>query len=230
MKQEITTGIILRRTNYGEADRILTVLTPDHGKLRLMARGVRKIKSKLAGGIELFSTSHITFMAGRSEIGTLISTRLITHFGNIVSNLERVQLGYDIIKQLDRATEDSPESEYYAMLEQAFSALNDDQISAELIQLWFTAQLLRQAGHAPNLRSDTAEVKLDAAAKYNFDFDAMAFTSQANGRFQANDIKVLRLLFSEHPPKALQNVDQFDSSFEVLGPMIRNLALTQHVH
>ena len=62
-----TSAIILKRVDYGEADRILTLLTPDHGKLSLMAKGVRKIKSKLAGGIELFSISTITFAEGRGS-------------------------------------------------------------------------------------------------------------------------------------------------------------------
>ena len=45
-----TQAIVLRRTNYGEADRILQLLTPE-GKKSVMAKGVRKEKSKLAGGI-----------------------------------------------------------------------------------------------------------------------------------------------------------------------------------
>ena len=49
-----TKAIVLRRTDYGEADRILQLLTPS-GKRSVIARGVRKEKSKLAGGIELFS-------------------------------------------------------------------------------------------------------------------------------------------------------------------------------
>ena len=57
MKQLVTEVIILARTDYGEADRILTVLSPEYGKLRLLAKGVRRVKSKLAGGIELFSVS-----------------------------------------------------------------------------------------------------------------------------------------------------------------------------
>jgi DNA repair protein RecO (recombination protein O) len=73
MQQLQTRGIILSRTDFGEADRILTVLTPQQGKLRLMAKGVRKIKSKLAGGIELFSVSDITYIRGKGELGTLIS-------------------------------------------------------------------------------------------------------------------------------------------------------------
>jgi DNA repair protein RecO (recombination protein O) len=57
MKTIVTKGIVLTRTDYGEADRILHFLTPDQGKIAGIAKGVRKSKSKLAGGIELFSVS-----------------------------------------------------------------------------------------------------------------------------------------------------------------------------
>src|SRR4051812_43718179 len=103
MKQILTSGIVLKRTNYGEADRIITFLTPDHGKIRLIAKGVRRVKSKLAGGIELFSVSHLTYIEGKREIGTLISTRLEKHYGDIVKDIDRVQLGYELIKLLDKA-------------------------------------------------------------------------------------------------------------------------------
>ena len=58
MKTYRTQAVVLRRTNYGEADRILQLLTPD-GRRSVMARGVRKEKSKLAGGIELFAVSDV---------------------------------------------------------------------------------------------------------------------------------------------------------------------------
>jgi DNA repair protein RecO (recombination protein O) len=109
VNQILTRGIVLSRTDYGEADRILTLLTPDQGKIRLIAKGVRKIKSKLAGGIELFSVSDVTFIRGRGDIGTLVSARLDTHYGTIVKDIERVQLGYDLIKQINKSTEDQPE-------------------------------------------------------------------------------------------------------------------------
>ena len=60
-----TQAIVLRRTDFGEADRIINFLTPDRGKISGLARGVRKQKSKLAGGIELFSVSDITYLVGR---------------------------------------------------------------------------------------------------------------------------------------------------------------------
>ncbi|MDO8591465.1 MAG: DNA repair protein RecO, partial [bacterium] len=71
MNRYVTQGIVLSRTDFGEADRILTFLTNDHGKVRAIAKGVRKSKSKLAGGIELFSISDLTLIIGRGEINTL---------------------------------------------------------------------------------------------------------------------------------------------------------------
>lgn len=206
MNQLLTTAIILRRTNFGEADRIITLLTPDHGKLRVMARGVRRAKSKLAGGIELFSVSHVTFIPGRGEIGTLVSTRLERHFGTIIKDLERVQLGYELIKRLDKATEDQTEASYFTLLLQGFEALDDSAIPADVIQLWFSAQLLQLGGHEPNLRTDTAGNKLEAGSKYNFDIEAMTFTMHPSGRFSASDIKFLRLLFSAAKPAVLAKV------------------------
>ncbi|HET7059796.1 MAG TPA: DNA repair protein RecO [Candidatus Saccharimonadales bacterium] len=228
MKQLITTGIILGRTNYGEADRILTVLTPDHGKLRLMARGVRKVKSKLAGGIELFSTSNITFISGRGEIGTLISTRLIKHYSHIVDDLVRVQLGYELIKMLDRATEDHPEKEYYELMEQAFAALDDPKISVALIRARFQAQLLRAGGHSPNLKTDTNDRPLNAETAYNFDFEAMTFAPHHRGDHTAAHIKTLRLLFSTHQPADIAKVQGVDGLLDELAPLIRTM-LTSYI-
>lgn len=229
MKHIKTTGIILSRTDYGEADRILTVLTPNHGKLRLMARGVRKIKSKLAGGIELFSTSDITFIEGKGEIGTLISTRLIKHYGHIINDLDRVQLAYDLIKTLNRATEDHPEPEYYELMERVFAALDDPALSSDLIQAWFQAQLLKLAGHTPNLRKDTDDRQLTSDSEYDFDFETMAFTPHERGKYTAGHIKILRLLFSDYTPAYIGKVGGLDAMLIETSPLIRALSAS-HAH
>lgn len=226
MKQLLTKAIILSRTDYGEADRIITLLTPEQGKLRLMARGVRKPKSKLAGGIELFSTTDITYMPGRGEIGTLISARLIKYYSSIVRDIDRVQLGYELIKTLHRATEDQPEPEYFQLLEQAFQALDDPDVGLDLIRPWFQAQLLRQAGHSPNLHTDTAGNKLTSGTAYNFDLEAMAFTPHAEGGFTAGHIKLLRLLFSGHSPKLLSQIQNTENLVLICAPLVRNMLST----
>lgn len=226
MKQRLTRGIVLNRTDYGEADRILTLLTPDHGKLRLMARGVRKAKSRLAGGIELFSTTELTYLRGRGEIGTLVSARLVKYYDHIVQDIGRVQLGYEIIKMLNKATEDQPEPEYFDLLEQTFAALDDPVIDLALIRLWFSAQLLRQAGHWPNLQTTAAGVKLQAGQRYNFDFEAVAFTSHPDGHFSTDDLKFLRLLFSGNHPKTLSKVANHASLVPDSLPLVQTLLQT----
>jgi DNA repair protein RecO (recombination protein O) len=220
MNQIITRGIVLSRTDFGEADRILTFLTPDQGKLRLMAKGVRRIKSKLAGGIELFSVSDITFIHGKRDIGTLISSRLQTHFGRIVQNIDRVQAGYEVIKLVNKNTEDEPESAYFDLLTTAFQAL-DNAVAPELVHSWTVVQLLRIGGHAPNLQTDSRGSKLEAATKYNFDSDSMAFATAERGRFAANHIKFLRLLFQTHSPAQLQNISDLDAQLKVAIPLVK---------
>ena len=228
MKQFITTGIILSRTDFGEADRIITLITPDHGKLRVLARGVRKVKSKLAGGIELFSVSHITYLPGKGEIGTLVSTRLEKHYGTIAKDIERTMLGYELIKQLNKATEDEPEAAYFDILQQAFEALDDPVIGMDIIQAWFAAQVLRQAGHTPNLQTDTAGQKLDAAQRYDFSFDDMTFTRHPEGNFGADDIKFLRLLFSPNDPKTLAKINNITTLTKHSMPLV-NLMKKQYI-
>jgi DNA repair protein RecO (recombination protein O) len=226
VRQLVTTGIILRRTDYGEADRILTMLTPDQGKLRLMAKGVRRVKSKLAGGIELFSVSHVTYIQGRKEIGTLISARLVKHYGGIVKDIQRTMLGYDLIKRLDKATEDEPEPEYFELLQQAFEALDDMAVGLELVRLWFMMQLLRLGGHTPNLQSDIHGDKLLPDSRYSFSFDDMTFTVAPNGPFTANHIKFLRLGFAGHQPKALGHVQGSNELAAGLIPLVQTMLQT----
>lgn len=203
MKQTVTRGIVLTRVNFQEADRIITVLTPDHGKIRLMAKGVRRIKSKLAGGIELFSISDITFLPGRKDIGTLISSRLITHYGNIVSDINRTMLGYELLKRINRVTEDAAGEEYFELLGAVLGGLNDKALSSELVELWFSMQLLKVTGHSPKLRTDTADNELIANKNYIFSYDDMAFHASEDAPFTANHIKLLRLGISMAEPGKL---------------------------
>ncbi|MDB5170116.1 MAG: repair protein RecO [Candidatus Saccharibacteria bacterium] len=228
MNQLITDGIILSRTNYGEADRIIKLLTPANGKISLIARGVRKPKSKLAGGIELFSVSGITYIKGRGELGTLVSARLDKHYGKIVKNIDRVQLGYELIKALDRATEDEPEAEYFELLQQVFEALNDDSIDVALVRFWFNVQLVKLSGHSPNLHTDATGAKLSADLRYTFDFDNVSFAEHPEGQFTPDHIKFLRLAFAGGSPKLLQQVTGVPKLLPIVMPLVQTM-LTSYI-
>lgn len=206
MKYFKTLGIILARTNYGEADRILTFLTPDRGKVRALAKSVRKSKSKLAGGIELFSISHLSFVMGKGEIYTLTGSRLAKHYANIVGDLDRTNAGYEMIRLLNRATEDAAEPGYFILTENAFSALDDFKINLSVVELWFRCRLIRFSGHSPNLRTDTSGNQLLLKQNYSFDFSRMAFEPAGKGSFTADHIKFLRLNFGSNQPRVINRV------------------------
>lgn len=220
MNQQVTKAIVLARTNYGEADRILTVLTPDFGKLSLMAKGVRKVKSKLAGGIELFSVSQITFIRGRGEVATLVSSRLETHFASIVKDLARVQLGYEFLKLVNRNTEDNAESGYYELLAAALAALDDASVSLALVRLFLEANLLALAGHRPNLSDDENGQALAAGQKYNFDASAARFSSSGGGQYTSEAIKFLRIVFSGNSARALARIDGAEALALTSQPLV----------
>ncbi len=226
MKQINTQGIVLTRTDYGEADRIITFLTPNHGKVRVYARGVRKTKSKLAGGIELFSVSDISFIIGRSDLDTLTSTRLVRHYGHIVKDLERTNAGYEFISMLNKATEDEPEEAYFDLLLAAFGGLDDFSLDLALVRLWVRAQLLKLSGHTPDLHTDADGEKLRSGGVYDFDFNAMRFRPSPHGDFSADHIKFLRLCFGRSEPKVLQKIKGLDGLVSACQPLLQTMLQT----
>lgn len=116
MRTVRTKAIVLRRTNYGEADRILQLLTPDAGVLSVMARGVRREKSKLAGGIELFARCDVTVGTGKGELGVLTAARMDKFYRNIMTDYDRLQFGYEAIKQISKAANNIDESAFLTCL------------------------------------------------------------------------------------------------------------------
>lgn len=197
-------AIVLRRTDYGEADRILQLLTPDQGKISLMAKGVRKEKSKLAGGIELFAVSDIGFISGKSDIGTLTGAKLERYFSHIVEDYDRTQLAYEAIKQISKAAETVGEAAFFELLRQLFAALDDLKLPLGLAETWFWLQLNILLGLGMNLTTDANGMKLVEDSRYDFDESDMAFVYRPSGRFTTDHIKLLRLLSARPPQVAAQ--------------------------
>lgn len=225
MKQYTTDGIVLTRTNFGEADRILTFLTPNHGKVKAIAKSVRKSQSKLAGGIELFSVSQLTVIVGRGEISTLISTRLKKHYGNIVKSLDRTNSGYEFIRLINKNTEEVPEPDYFELLNRGFAALDDHSLDNELVGLWFNMQLLKLSGHAPNLHTDPSGTKLADSAAYDFHVERMHFVPEPKerGTYNANHIKFMRVGFAAAGPRVLARVQNAGKLALATQPLIQTM-------
>jgi DNA repair protein RecO len=222
-RQFSTLGIILSRTDYGEADRILTFITPDHGKIKAIAKGVRKSGAKLAGAIELFSISELTFVAGRGEAYTITSARLKKHYGYIVKKLDRTNSAYENINILNKATQDRTEREYFTLLQETLEALNDSTISPAVTDTWFRMKLLKLSGHAPELNTDDAGNKLQESEVYAFDLNKMRFSDNASGDFGPKQIKFLRLGFAAATPRVMQRIQGSEELALVSYPLIQSM-------
>lgn len=195
MKTTRTRAIVLRRTNYGEADRILQLLTPE-GRRSVMARGVRREKSKLAGGIELFAISDVVIGEGKGELGVLTSARLVHFYNHIIQDYDRLQFGYQAIKLIARASETVDEPEWYDMLSEILMALDAKTIPIELTQTWFYLKYAGLLGHGLNLTIDTNGEKLSAEGRYRYDVGEQGLRPTPAGELTAEHIKLLRLIDS----------------------------------
>jgi len=195
MKTYRTKAIVLRRTNYGEADRILQLITPD-GRRSVMARGVRKEKSKLAGGIELFAVSDVVIGEGKGDLGVLTSAKLDHFYRHILEDYDRLQFGYTTVKLVARASETVDEPEWFDLLAETLAGLDVLTIPQPLLEAWFYMRYAALLGHALNLERDIDGNALRADVRYRYDMSEQGLREVTNGELTSEHIKLLRLIDS----------------------------------
>lgn len=194
-----TESIVLRRTNFGEADRVLQFITPENGKIGVMARGVRREKSKLAGGIELFAVCDVVIHLGKGDLGILTSARLNTFFSHILEDYDRMQFGYQVLKRVAKYADDMQEPDLYAVAKTTLEGLNNLSIDLRIVQAWFHIRFAEIIGHGLNVSRDSQNKPLAEDKTYRFDIAEMSFIEDPKGVFEANHLKLLKLLQHKTP-------------------------------
>ena len=195
VKKDIRTlGYVLKRTNYGEADRILNLITPQ-GKISAIAKGVRKEKSKLAGGIEMFTLTDFNIHLGRGEFGVVTGAKMAKHYGEIVKDFGKMELAAMILKRANKLAEGSDNPEYFKIVDQSLVTINAGE-ALWLAEAWSLLNFRKAMGEEINLYRDVNGEKLNAEDKYFWDGYEMAFSKNDQGEYGANEIKLLRLMVS----------------------------------
>jgi DNA repair protein RecO (recombination protein O) len=202
-KQVTTPAIVLSRTNFNEVDRIVNFLGPK-GQFPAIVKGVRRVKSKLAGGVELFSVSQITYLDTNAEVKRVVQTRLVEHYGEIAKSLEKMLFAYDCMKYLKKVTPDETDDEsYYLTLKNLLMSLNDESIDLNLIKLWWLVRVLDFSGHGLDLHKDGELKDLFESQTYTFSVGSARLMPKDGGVVDASAIKVLRLIEEGKVPAQL---------------------------
>lgn len=204
MKTIRTSGIVLRRTNYGEADRVVQLITP-LGRKSVMARGVRREKSKLAGGIELFAISDVVIGDGRGELGILTSARLVHFYRHILEDYDRLQFAYEMLKLVASASETVDEPEWFDVASEMLMGLDASTIQLDVAKAWFYLHYAGLLGYELGLRYDVDGNALEADASYRYDVSEKGLRRAVNGELTSEHIKFLRILSSK-PLKTIAQI------------------------
>ena len=124
-------GIIIGRRNYGEADRILTIFTKYHGKIRVIAKGIRRLTSRKRGSLELFNFIKF-FVAKGKGMDILTEAEVKKDFSFWKKDLLKVGIAYHIAEIIDRLTVEGQEhKKIFELLENAYIDLTS-------LDYWFT--------------------------------------------------------------------------------------------
>lgn len=215
MKTRSDRAIVLSRVDYGERDRILTLLCEEAGKTSVLAKGVRAQKSRLAGGIELMSESEITYIDGKSNLKTLTGARLRVYFGELAKDMGRMNRAFGFIKTVNGVAEEHTGQDYYPILLQGLASMNNSAYDPRIVDIWFSLQCLRLAGSEPNLVASQAD-------NFEFNYDHQRFEAAEAGIYTKNDLKLLRLAFSqEKPPKLQKELGSEDLLESLVNTLLR---------
>lgn len=147
-----TEGVILKRTNFGEADKLLTFFSKHVGKIKLLAKGVRKTKSRKGGNLELFNWVKIYVAKGRN-LDLITEVELINPFKRWRKNLSRVATAYHFCELVDKLTaEEAKNREVFELLVDSLERLGTEK-DLEQLRTNFEIKLLEELGFWPRGKS-----------------------------------------------------------------------------
>ena len=144
----VTKGLVLRETQTKEADKILTVLTAEHGKLAVVARGARRKNSKIAAASELLAFSELVLYEQRGWM-MLDEASTLSLWDNVRRDVELLSLASYFAEMTEAVTGEEPAEESLSLLLNALYALDTLHKPPELVKAAFELKLLSLSGYEP---------------------------------------------------------------------------------
>ena len=173
-------GVVLRAQKLGEADRIVTLLTRDHGRVRAVAKGVRRTSSRIGARLEPFGHVDVQFYAGRTLDGVTQVETIAAYGAALVHDYGRYTAGQAMLETAERLTpeEGEPAVQQYLLLVGGLRALVAAEHDAGLVLDAYLVRSLAVAGWAPSF---------DSCARCGAPGPHRAFSVSAGGALCAAD-------------------------------------------
>lgn len=212
-----TRGIILKRRNFGEADRLLTIYTQDKGKISVIAKGVRRTRAKMVGHVELFYELNLHLAEGKNfEI--LCGAEIINEFANLRENEHLTNIAYLLSEVLDSLNHENEKNiELYNLLQNSFLRLDNSRTTSEvksnLLIAFFLYKILQLQGHQPYMdvcnkcRKKLAEGENYFSNQFGGVICADCLNSDLSAqKISSDSIKLIRL-FSQNSIEILDRIN-----------------------
>lgn len=143
-------GVVIKRINLGEADKILTIFTKEKGKIVVLAKGIRKIHSRKAPHLEPFSYVK-AFVSNGKTFDLITEVETIENFSLIRLSLKRIAYGYQVAEVIDRLCAEREQSKsVFNLLVDFFKKMNQkEETNYEFLLDEFFSRLLWELGFLP---------------------------------------------------------------------------------
>jgi DNA repair protein RecO (recombination protein O) len=147
-----TEAIVIRRSDFGEADRLLTLFSRDKGKIRAVGKGARKPQSRKTGHVELFMRSRFLIAEGR-DLDIVTQAEMVDAYAHLREDLLRATYASYLVELLDRFTVDEdPHSDIFDLLAEMLAWYNQTPTDELLLPArYFELRLLSMTGFQPRL-------------------------------------------------------------------------------
>jgi DNA repair protein RecO (recombination protein O) len=147
-----TEALLLRSVDYGEADRIVTLLTRDLGRLSAMAKGARRSQRRFGAALEPFGVIAVEVAPGRGEVGRLAAANLVRPFPTLLGDLARLSLAGRLLERVREAVPAGPvDARIYDACVDALAAIDAAGAPVTELEVAFTARLCALLGVAPRV-------------------------------------------------------------------------------
>ena len=144
-------AVVLRKVDYGEADRILTLFTRERGKLPAIAKAVRRAKSRMSGQLDVFSHGQMLLAEGR-RMDVVTQFQRITRSDGLAADLPRGAAAAVVVEVADKVLEERhPQPELFEVVVGALDHLSQPWVSARLELCDFLMRVLGELGYTPAL-------------------------------------------------------------------------------